>query len=161
VLQRQGTIEQKRLLAWRVTMTVNAASTSTPRLNNVGIWIGYGLGALALPGCFVIAARMGAEIWLNMLICIFGSIVGWSAGMLFSPKPGEQPQFSEYRKAISAFISGFVLAKLDLLFAASNTPPNSTLVLGRMLLFATTCLLCLQFTYVARSYLSISKADSA
>jgi len=133
-------------------MTVSAASTP-PLANNVGIWLGYGLGAVALPGCFIIAMQMGAERWLNILICIFGSIVGWSVGMLISPRPGETQQFSEFRQAISAFVSGFVLAKLDLLFAGTGTPSNGTLLLGRTLLFGTTFLLCLQFTYVARSYL--------
>jgi len=134
-------------------MTVPAAST--PQVaNKVGIWIGYALGAIALPGCFAIAVQMGGEKWLNILICIFGSIVGWSAGMLVSPNPSEKDKFSEFRKAISAFISGFVLAKLDLLLggAGGNSLSNSTLLLGRILLFGTTFLLCLQFTYVPRSY---------
>jgi hypothetical protein len=136
-------------------MTVTTASTP-PR-----ILIGYGLGAIALPGCFIIAVQMGGEKWLNILICIFGSIVGWSAGMLFSPKSGEKHQFSEFRKAISAFVGGFVLAKLDLLFAgASNNLSNGTVLLGRILLFGTTFLLCLQFTYVARSYLKPFEAGS-
>ena len=140
-------------------MTVTAASTP-PFASKFGIWIGYALGAIALPGCFVIATQMGAEKWLNILICIFGSIVGWSAGMLVSPKTGEERQFSEFRKAISAFISGFVLAKLDLLFGGiGNNPSNGPLLLGRILLFGTTFLLCLQFTYVARSYLKPPEAD--
>jgi hypothetical protein len=141
-------------------MTVTTASTP-PFANKVGIWVGYALGAIALPGCFVIALQMGGERWLNILICIFGSIVGWSAGMLVSPNPGEKRQFSEFRKAISAFISGFVLAKLDLLLGAtgSNSLSNGTLLLGRILLFGTTFLLCLQFTYVARSYLNPLELD--
>ena len=69
--------------------------------------------------------------------------------MLISPYPDERRQFSEFRKAISAFVGGFVLAKIDpLLAAASTNVPGSTLLLGRVLLFGTTFLLCLQFTYV-------------
>jgi hypothetical protein len=139
-------------------MTVTPAS-NPPLLNRAGIWIGYALGAIALPGCFVIATQMGAERWFNILLCVFGSIAGWSAGMLISPHAVERRQFSEFRKAISAFITGFVLAKFDTLLPAGGNVANVTLLIGRVLLFATTFLLCLQFTYVARSYLKSIEPD--
>ena len=50
--------------AFEVRMTTPA--TLTPAATTrIGIWIGYGLGVLALPGCVAIAMQMGAERWLT------------------------------------------------------------------------------------------------
>jgi hypothetical protein len=53
---------------------------------------------------------------------------------------------------VSAFLGGFVLAKLDLLFqgTVAHDLAANPIFIGRVFLFATTCLICSQFTYVAR-----------
>jgi hypothetical protein len=106
---------------------------------------------------------MGGAAWLNILTCLFGSTIGWWAGILISPDPAEQGRFSDFRKAVSAFLSGFLLAKLDLLFqgALAHDLAASPIFIGRVFLFATTCLICAQFTYVARHNLGAQFFSSA
>lgn len=130
------------------------------QVNMVGIRLGYALGGLAWLTCFLVASRIGPDtgtgaastIWINILICLFGSIAGWWLGFLMSPDPTEQGQFSNVRKAVSAFLSGFLLAKIDILFqdAVAQNLTSSPLFMGRLGLFVTTALICAQFTYVAR-----------
>ena len=123
--------------------------------NKIIIQIGYLVGTLAWIACIVIAFAMGGERWLNLLILMFASAAGWSAGMLISPFQTEQAQFLGFRKGLSTFVSGFLLAKVDPLFqgaAASNLAANEIFV-GRVLIFATTFVICLQVTYVGRRYL--------
>src|SRR5215217_5741996 len=83
-----------------------------------GIVLGYVLGILTYIACFVIAFEMphSDEWWLNVLLCLFGGIVGWSMGVLLSPMTKEEEgKFTGYGRALSAFASGFLIAKLDLL----------------------------------------------
>jgi hypothetical protein len=89
---------------------------------------------------------------LNILTCLFGGAAGWWAGILISPDPTEQAQFSVFRKTLSAFLGGFVLAKIDLLFqgAMAQNLAADPIFVGRLFLFITTFLICAQFTYVAR-----------
>src|SRR3954466_9047355 len=72
-------------------------------------------------------------------------------------------QILGFRKALSAFITGFVLAKLDLLFqgAVARNLANSPVFIGRIFLFATTMMICAQFTYVARHNLGAPSVESA
>ncbi|HEX6159785.1 MAG TPA: hypothetical protein VF111_06440 [Thermoanaerobaculia bacterium] len=129
-------------------------------MNLIGIRLGYALGALGWLACFYAAARIGRDngtgavntVWLNILICLLGSIIGWWLGILLSPDPTERGNFMDFRKALSAFLSGFVLAKVDILFqgAVSQNLTDSPLFMGRIALFTTTALICAQFTYVAR-----------
>jgi hypothetical protein len=131
-------------------------------VNVIGIRIGYALGGLGWLTCSVIAVRMGGEAWLNLLVWLFGSVIGWWAGILISPDPTEQGQFLSFRRAVSAFLSGFLLAKLDVLFqgAVARNLITGTF-LGRILLFATACLICAQFTYVARHDLRVRQSHVA
>jgi hypothetical protein len=117
--------------------------------------IGYVLGAAADAMCFVIAMKMGGEWWLNVLICLFGSIVGWCVGMWLSPlDPFERHEFGDYAKALSAFIGGFLIAKLDLMFATAVTVQAVSTIafVGRALLFGTTFGVAFQFTFAGRRY---------
>ena len=115
---------------------------------------GYVLGGLAYAACFFIAARIPAW-WLNIPICLFGGILGWCIGMLVSPlNPEERREFTDYGKAVSAFVGGFVIAKFDFAYAGATTkvlladPTN----VGRLLLFGTSLCLGFQFTFVGRRY---------
>jgi hypothetical protein len=139
--------------------------TAPPRrlVNIIGIRIGYALGGLAWLMCFVVASQMDGAAWLNILTCLFGSTIGWWAGILISPDPSEKGQFLEFRRSVSAFLSGFVLAKLDLLFqgAVAHDLAASPIFIGRLFLFATTSLICAQFTYVARHDLAPQSLPAA
>src|SRR5262245_3341991 len=85
------------------------------QLNVVGIQAGYALGGIAWLACFFVATRIVSDtrveppstIWLNILSCLLGSIIGWWVGILMSPDPTERGQFLGFRKALSAFLSGF------------------------------------------------------
>jgi hypothetical protein len=134
---------------------------SKPKPNLIGIRIGYGLGGIAWLVCFVAAWRL-AELgpdapseetrWLNIVVCLFGSIVGWWLGFLISPDPTERGKFSTVLKTLSTFVSGFALAKIDVLFqgAVAKNMATDAIFIGRILLCTTTALICAQFTYVAR-----------
>jgi len=122
--------------------------------NKLSLATGYVLGAMGFVVCFIIAFQMDGERGLNVLIAIFGSAAGWSTGMLISPYRTEQSQFLDFRKSVSTFVSGFLLAKLDALFqsaVARNLVISATFA-DRVLIFATTFVICLQFTYVSRRY---------
>ena len=94
--------------------TVKAFALELP----AGIRIGYGLGVLALITCLVIASLMRppGEWWFNVLLCLFGMAAGWTIGVLLSPMTEkEETKFTGFAKALSAFLTGFVVAKFDLL----------------------------------------------
>jgi hypothetical protein len=124
------------------------------RVMGPGIVIGYFFGALFYIACFVIACLMQPhEWWLNILVCFFGGIVGWSAGVLLSPvTQGQREAFTGYGKALSAFVSGFVVAKFDVLLKTFGGTPDlhNSVSLGRALLFGITFFLGFQFTFIAR-----------
>ncbi len=119
-----------------------------------GIVFGYVLGGLMYLGCFVVAFWMKPEEWwLNLLLTFFGGIVGWSVGVLLSPMtPGQKETFAGIGKALSAFVSGFVIGKFDVLAKAFGGTVNlhDVVSLGRLLLFGTTFFLGFQFTFIAR-----------
>lgn len=138
------------------------APTPVP-VNIVGIRLGYVLGGAGWLACFGVASQMGGEGWLNILTCLFGSTVGWWTGILMSPDRAEQGRFLDFRRAVSAFLSGFVLAKLDFLFegTVARDLAANPIFIGRVFLFATTWLICAQFTYVARHNLGEQSARAA
>lgn len=119
---------------------------------SLGIQIGLWLGAVFFIACFVIAALLD-KWWLNELLCIFGGVIGWFLGILGSPTSRVQSEkFLEYRRALSAFLSGFVLAKVDFLISRLDMDKigDPYLQLGRVLLFLITFCVALQFTFVTR-----------
>jgi len=126
-----------------------------PKPNMIGIRTGYALGGMAWLVCFVAAWQLADSEgmgWLNILVCLFGSIVGWWLGILLSPDPTERGKFSTVLKTLSTFVSGFALAKIDVLFqgAVAKNMATDPIFIGRILFFTTTALICAQFTYVAR-----------
>jgi uncharacterized membrane protein YqaE (UPF0057 family) len=61
-----------------------------------------------------IASKIGGDFHLNLLICLLGFIIGWILGTLASPySKTESTQFLSLSQAISAFISGYLISKLD------------------------------------------------
>lgn len=120
------------------------------------IRVGYWLGAGALLGLFAAARWVSGQdhITLNYLLVIGGGVLGWCVGILLSPYgEKEKREFSEYTKAASTFVTGYVLAKadrmFDQLFASGGT---GSVFLGRLILFATSFFLLGLFAFVARRY---------
>jgi len=87
------------------------SSVNVPRPH--ALWAGFAVGVLAVGGLLWIALATPPPITLNLALVICGGGAGWALGILVSPYSGEESTFSEYGKAISTFLSGFVLAKLS------------------------------------------------
>lgn len=52
--------------------------------------------------------------YLHLTVILFGACGGWLLGTLISPyDKKEKEQFSIYAKAISVFLSGYLIAKFD------------------------------------------------
>jgi hypothetical protein len=126
---------------------------SAGRQLNYAVLIGYALGGLFSAACLSIAFVMQLW-WLNVATCLFGFALGWNVGMLLSPKEYEKQQFAGYGKAISAFIGGFLVAKIDAAFGGAELKRivADPVIVGRLLLFGTTFFFGVQSTYVGRRY---------
>ena len=58
-------------------------------------------------------------IWQDsraVLYAILGAAVGWCAGILVAPFPEEVARFAKFSKTLSAFISGYLISKLEVLW---------------------------------------------
>jgi hypothetical protein len=92
---------------------------------------------------------------LNIMLLIVALLLGWVLGILVTPYDGdEQKQFTNFSKAISAFISGFVVAKIDKLVEHILDPTvlADSLALFRLTLFVAGFLLALIITFIYRRY---------
>ena len=50
----------------------------------------------------------------NFLLCILGAVLGWALGMFFSPfDKADAERFSFVGQFVAAFVSGYVLSKID------------------------------------------------
>jgi len=68
--------------------------------------------------------------------------------------PSEKSQFSAYAAAISTFLTGFVVAKLDKLFELTiEKDVLSEVAFGQALIFGTAFLLGALFTFIGRRYI--------
>jgi small basic protein len=124
---------------------------------------GYILGGAAFATCIVISCFIPSW-WLNVAICMLGFGLGWNVGFLLSPFPNEKIEFQVVAKAITAFLGGFVVAKLDALFGGSQLQAlvSSEERFTRFLLFGITFLVGVQCTWVGRRYgmrIETKKAD--
>ncbi|HKV24660.1 MAG TPA: hypothetical protein VJN93_08730 [Candidatus Acidoferrum sp.] len=123
---------------------------------------------IKLAGSFFFAVVVGAILLcllvsrkdlLAWLATSLGLAAGWGAGILFAPYQSEQERFKEYAKVISAFLSGYLVSKLDHLIELWFNVEYGPLVLRpnfafRMMVGITAFLLAAVSTYVARKYLS-------
>jgi hypothetical protein len=127
---------------------------------SLGPWIGYGLALFAAAAIVWAAWGLGegtSPRRLNLLLAIAGGLIGWVVGILITPlSPGEQTQFSDYGKALSTFVTGYLVAKLDRLFDISikETASVNEVFLARIMIFASAFALGALSTYVWRAYVS-------
>ncbi|MBV9980527.1 MAG: hypothetical protein JO365_11100 [Bradyrhizobium sp.] len=95
---------------------------------------------------------------MNLVILIAGGLVGWVIGMLITPvTPKDQAVFSETGKALSTFVAGYLVAKIDRIFdvAVRKDENVNPLFLGRLLMFVSTFALGVLATFVWRSYVHL------
>jgi len=122
---------------------------------NWGVFLGYVIGGCLTGFFFWIAAVMSPrEWWLDVAIIFFGYALGWNVGMLLSPKAAEKQAFVAYGKAITVFLGGFLIAKIDAALgpAGMKGVVESPVTITRFLIFGTEFLFGVQCTYVGRQY---------
>jgi len=96
----------------------------------------------------------------SVLACVPGALVGWLIGVLLSPYEEERALFSGYAKSAAAFVTGFLVSKLDRifeLFMTSKTTSEVAPILNegvwRPFIFGISSLiLVLIYTYTCRHY---------
>jgi len=99
------------------------------------------LAAVFLSITLWLAFKLGREDGtphLNLLFCLMGAILGWATGILASPlDTSDAARFVTLGQAASAFLSGYVVSKLDrflerTLFTADDVRPFAWRRLGLM-----------------------------
>lgn len=97
------------------------------------------------------------ERTLNALIAMFGGLIGWILGIFLVPYPGEEAQFAAIGAAVSAFLSGYLVSKLDRFFEATLYTQQlaNPVAWVRVAIFAVATLLALVFVTVNRQYLVV------
>ncbi len=69
--------------------------------------------------CYAVSSVPLEQVF-NALLAIVGALVGWALGMFFAPyNEKEASRFSSIGQAVSAFVSGYVISKLDRFLEAS------------------------------------------
>ncbi len=114
------------------------------------------------PAAFLIALTVFSvhvtncpAVFLNITVIICGIALGWAAGILISPYDKEEKiQFGAITKAVSAFASGYLLAKIDPLVAKILDPAilASSLAMFRLMAFVASFLFGAIIAFVFRSY---------
>jgi hypothetical protein len=94
---------------------------------------------------------------LAVLCTVLGTAIGWLVGTLISPYGSEARQFETFGKVISAFVTGFLLSKIDTIFTLLSRDDYHNLitnphVVRRFLVAVTSCLLAMMVTFIARQY---------
>jgi hypothetical protein len=123
-------------------LTIITSNISTLFIGITLIWIAYELG-------------IDEQAYLfNWLVILLGLVLGWGVGTLLSPfNPDEKENFSGMVKAISAFISGYILAKMDKFFEVIQSRDffqESTL--ERIILFLVAFFLSMIIVFINRTY---------
>lgn len=117
------------------------------------------LGLIAFAWLIVLASKLGkgdASVHLHFLLLILGALIGTVLGILASPySDGDKQQFAELGQAISAFLAGYVVSKLDRFLEASlfkgEQPKESAWI--RVTLFCTSLFLWAVVVFIDRWYL--------
>jgi len=126
------------------------------RWSLVKVIIGYVLGAGAFItlcfACFKLAGKDDIG-WLNLVLLIFGGLLGWVIGILVTPDESQKLQFKTFGQAISTFLSGFIVAKIDRWYEKSlDTSGLPAFGVGPIFIFGSGFLLGLLFTFIGRTY---------
>jgi hypothetical protein len=123
------------------------------------------IGALISASIIVITVAISSFIvkddkkdaFINLTVLVFGWAVGWLLGTFLSPYTGaEKLQFAEYAGAISVFVSGYAIGKVDRLITHILTPDNffsvSRVTGFRIIVFSVVLIVAMIVTFVFRRY---------
>ncbi len=93
--------------------------------------------------------------WLTLIIGVFGVLCGWMIGVLSSPADAsESKAFTKYAEVVSAFLSGYLITKIDGVIVDLSQNLLSNPVYGLRAIIFTSCLISgVLIMYILRAYL--------
>ena len=93
--------------------------------------------------------------WINLAVIVLGLCLGWLLGIFIAPYKGEETHFKELASAVAAFLSGYLVSKVDGLITKLLSPDQvMNPVAGfRVISAISSLVLSLIATYVARAYI--------
>lgn len=114
---------------------------------------------------FVVVVRLLFVWWdANPLLgAMIGMALGWAAGILLAPYEEEKGQFRRLSKAVAAFVSGYLVGKVDRIFdlLLEKTDKGARIlepVVQRPLWIALICFLVTTVVvFVARTYWQVEE----
>jgi hypothetical protein len=104
--------------------------------------------------CFKMVATP-QDGYLNLAIILASICVGWLLGTFISPESNtEETRFSAYGKAVSAFVSGYLISKLDKVVEMILSPGTLAVPIASFRLAGSIAALisALLVTYIIRAY---------
>lgn len=129
----------------------------------------FGVGAFIVAVIGIMLIVLGAQdvqdskrTAFNYLSGVLGISLGWIMGIFLSPyNPDEHSKFSDYAKALSTFVSGYLLSKVDRLLDPAQVPAimSDPQVVYRTMFFLACFFLTLVAVFLVRSY-PVLKTDS-
>jgi hypothetical protein len=143
-------------------MTANLSSPPTKRDRRTVVSISSGITLVVVGFLLFLSFKMflnDDDAYLNIAIFMASSSVGWLLGTFNSPKNSkEKVIFGEYGKAVSAFISGYLVSKLDKLVEMILSPTTLQVpVASFRLVGSTSCFVtAMLITYVIGAYVFAS-----
>jgi hypothetical protein len=126
--------------------------------NSITTWLGIVVGPAGLLICAGLAPWVSAkpgDTPFTWLVEFAGVAGGAFLGFLASPKAqGEETAFLNFAKAISAFLSGYALSKIDHLIDSlfSGDIYKDQLEVARLLIFAVAVIISFMTAYSYRTY---------
>jgi hypothetical protein len=94
---------------------------------------------------------------LAVMAALFGALAGWSIGTLASPYESEERRFKDFSKIIAAFLTGFLLSKVDRVFEIATDEKHRAMLFDvaivRRIVISMTCfILAMMVVYISRKY---------
>jgi hypothetical protein len=94
---------------------------------------------------------------IAILCALLGTSIGWLIGTMLSPFGGEARQFESFGKVISAFVTGFLVSKVDTIFSLLSKDEYHNLitngiVIREILIGVTSGIIAMMFVFISRQY---------
>jgi len=121
----------------------------------MGSCVGAALCLLALLALSILIRANVQDAYLNLALLVLAWVIGWILGTLAAPyTKKEETQFTAYAKAVSVFVSGYLVGKLDRLATDIFSPEilMKPIAAFRLVAFVATVLLAALVTRSFRAY---------